>query len=172
MSFTSFLHNESGAISVDYVVLTAAVVGIGIAVVSTLDGGVEKQADDFVVQTEVWRHGENARAAYDAFNDEAFNGLFELFADMTPEDRIVIDALTSTATQETVFETLSEAEQQYFTDLNAAVNAVYAEERTFRPEELEFDTEAQEALSQLGDLDALESYYGEYDPSGGLTNTF
>ena len=37
----SFAANESGAVTVDWVVLTAAIVGLGIAVVTSVRGGVE-----------------------------------------------------------------------------------------------------------------------------------
>lgn len=36
-----FHQDESGAVTVDWVVLTAAVVGLGIAVLSTVKGGVD-----------------------------------------------------------------------------------------------------------------------------------
>jgi Flp pilus assembly pilin Flp len=35
-----FLQDESGAVTVDWVVLTAAVVGLGIAVITAVNGGV------------------------------------------------------------------------------------------------------------------------------------
>jgi Flp pilus assembly pilin Flp len=35
----SFLNDESGAVTVDWVVLTAAIVGLGIAVISTVGRG-------------------------------------------------------------------------------------------------------------------------------------
>ncbi len=38
---TSFKNDESGAVTVDWVVLTAAIVGIAIAVVTLVSGGVE-----------------------------------------------------------------------------------------------------------------------------------
>ncbi|PVH29811.1 Flp family type IVb pilin [Pararhodobacter oceanensis] len=48
MTFTTFLKNfaadESGAVTVDWVVLTAAIVGLGIAVVASVRGGVETLA--------------------------------------------------------------------------------------------------------------------------------
>lgn len=37
--FISFLNDEDGAVTVDWVVLTAAVVGLGFAVISTIAGG-------------------------------------------------------------------------------------------------------------------------------------
>ncbi len=36
----SFAANESGAVTVDWVVLTAAIVGLGIAVIASVRGGV------------------------------------------------------------------------------------------------------------------------------------
>jgi Flp pilus assembly pilin Flp len=39
-----FFNDESGAVTVDWVVLTAAVVGLGVAVLVTVKGGAEKMA--------------------------------------------------------------------------------------------------------------------------------
>ena len=37
--FNTFLKDESGAVTVDWVVLTAAIVGLGIAVMTSVGGG-------------------------------------------------------------------------------------------------------------------------------------
>lgn len=42
----TFLSNESGAVTVDWVVLTAALVGLGLAVMSVVSGGVENLSND------------------------------------------------------------------------------------------------------------------------------
>ena len=41
----NFCTNESGAITVDWVVLTAAIVGLGIAVLTSVGGGTTSLAD-------------------------------------------------------------------------------------------------------------------------------
>ena len=43
-TFTNFLNDESGAVTVDWVVLTAAIVGLGIAVLTTISSSVEDVA--------------------------------------------------------------------------------------------------------------------------------
>ena len=51
----NFISDESGAVTVDWVVLTAALVGLGLAVMAVVSGGVESmtgQIDD-VLQTTV-----------------------------------------------------------------------------------------------------------------------
>ena len=40
----NFRNDESGAVTVDWVVLTAAIVGLGIAVLTSVSGGVESLA--------------------------------------------------------------------------------------------------------------------------------
>lgn len=45
-SFTSFLSDESGAVTVDWVVLTAALVGLGLAVISVVSTGLEDLSGD------------------------------------------------------------------------------------------------------------------------------
>ncbi|MBP6738026.1 MAG: pilus assembly protein [Rhodobacteraceae bacterium] len=46
--FKSFKSDESGAVTVDWVVLTAAIVGLGMVVMTTVGGGVEDLGDDIV----------------------------------------------------------------------------------------------------------------------------
>ncbi len=41
----AFLKDESGAVTVDWVVLTAAIVGLGIAVIASVSGGTRSLAD-------------------------------------------------------------------------------------------------------------------------------
>ncbi|MFT5870310.1 MAG: Flp pilus assembly pilin Flp [Paracoccaceae bacterium] len=48
--FKSFLSNESGAVTVDWVVLTAALVGLGLAVMSVVSGGLENLSGDIADQ--------------------------------------------------------------------------------------------------------------------------
>lgn len=42
----SFTEDDSGAVTVDWVVLTAALVGIGITVISTIRSGINEAATD------------------------------------------------------------------------------------------------------------------------------
>ncbi len=42
----TFTSDESGAVTVDWVVLTAALVGLGLAVMSVVSGGIEELSDD------------------------------------------------------------------------------------------------------------------------------
>ncbi len=44
--FTKFFADESGAVTVDWVVLTAAIVGLGIAVLTSVSGGTTTLAED------------------------------------------------------------------------------------------------------------------------------
>ena len=39
--FKNFKNDESGAVTVDWVVLTAAIVGLGMVVMTTVGGGIE-----------------------------------------------------------------------------------------------------------------------------------
>ena len=43
--FNAFLNDESGAVTVDWVVLTAAIVGLGIAVLTSVSGGTTTLAN-------------------------------------------------------------------------------------------------------------------------------
>ncbi len=48
----SFRSDEDGAVTVDWVVLTAAIVGLGIAVLAAVSGGVEDLSEDISSQLE------------------------------------------------------------------------------------------------------------------------
>ena len=43
--FNAFLKDESGAVTVDWVVLTAAIVGLGLAVLTSVSGGTTTLAN-------------------------------------------------------------------------------------------------------------------------------
>ena len=45
-TFKTFLGNESGAVTVDWVVLTAAIVGLGLAVITSVRSGVTALGSD------------------------------------------------------------------------------------------------------------------------------
>ncbi len=48
----TFLHDESGAVTVDWVVLTAAIVGLGLAVATVVSGGIQDLSNDIDDQLE------------------------------------------------------------------------------------------------------------------------
>ena len=43
-----FFNDESGAVTVDWVVLTAAIVGLGMVIMSSVGGGIETLGDSIV----------------------------------------------------------------------------------------------------------------------------
>ena len=46
----TFIADEDGAVTVDWVVLTAAVVGLGIAVLASVKGGAEEMAGNIATE--------------------------------------------------------------------------------------------------------------------------
>jgi Flp pilus assembly pilin Flp len=50
--FKSFANDEAGAVTVDWVVLTAAIVGLGIVVMTTVGGGIENLSTDVAADIE------------------------------------------------------------------------------------------------------------------------
>ena len=48
--FKNFKNDESGAVTVDWVVLTAAIVGLGIVVMNVVGGGIEGLSADIVTE--------------------------------------------------------------------------------------------------------------------------
>lgn len=61
----NFAADESGAVTVDWVVLTAAIVGLGIAVIASVQGGVQSLATSIssAVSTSTIGTGEGAAPA-------------------------------------------------------------------------------------------------------------
>ncbi|GGE09834.1 hypothetical protein SAMN05421774_102274 [Gemmobacter megaterium] len=47
-----FRADESGAVTVDWVVLTAAIVGLGVIVIQTVGGGITTVADEMALKIE------------------------------------------------------------------------------------------------------------------------
>lgn len=64
--FTAFLNDETGAVTVDWVVLTAAVVTLGLVVFNFVAPAVSQLASD--IGTEVDNAGSRMGAASDALN--------------------------------------------------------------------------------------------------------
>ena len=50
--FKNFKNDESGAVTVDWVVLTAAIVGLGMVVMKIVGGGIEGLGNDIVSDLE------------------------------------------------------------------------------------------------------------------------
>lgn len=51
-SFSNFISDDGGAVTVDWVVLTAALVGLGLAVTSVVSGGLQDLSGDINSQLE------------------------------------------------------------------------------------------------------------------------
>lgn len=56
--YKNFKNDESGAVTVDWVVLTAAIVGLGIAVLAAVSDGVENLSED--IDTQLSGQGANS----------------------------------------------------------------------------------------------------------------
>ena len=91
----NFTEDESGAVTVDWVVLTAAIVGIAIAVIGLISGGVETASesinDEIVVASNFSFGGstyEFIDKTYGDYSDEAFanaeanGGAIDIFQDI------------------------------------------------------------------------------------------
>ena len=61
--FKRFAQDESGAVTVDWVVLTAAIVGLGIAVMATLSGGLKNVSGQ--INTQLSKEGQVTTAFKD-----------------------------------------------------------------------------------------------------------
>jgi len=61
----TFLNSESGAVTVDWVVLTAAIVGLGLAVMAVVSAGVEDLSGDIRTQLETGQIDTNFSNAAD-----------------------------------------------------------------------------------------------------------
>ena len=59
MRLNEFLNDEAGAVTVDWVVLTAAIVGLGLAVMAVVSGGVENLSGDVAGELAEVEPGDN-----------------------------------------------------------------------------------------------------------------
>lgn len=73
-NFRQFLISESGAITVDWVVLTAAVTGMALAATAVVEGGIENLASDLEAQLRT----QQVSDAFVQFDSSFFNGLYDL----------------------------------------------------------------------------------------------
>lgn len=73
-SFRQFLNNESGAITVDWVVLTAAVTGMALAATAVVEGGIADLASDLEAQLRT----QQVSDAFVQFRSSDFNALYDL----------------------------------------------------------------------------------------------
>ncbi len=62
-----FINDESGAVTVDWVVLTAAIVGIAIAVLTVIAGGINEAAVD--INTDLTADSSGPALAIDGVSD-------------------------------------------------------------------------------------------------------
>ena len=64
----TFIADETGAVTVDWVVLTAAIVGLGLATMSVVSGGVENLSNDTARQLALMEVGQNPFGLLQDFN--------------------------------------------------------------------------------------------------------
>lgn len=60
--FSAFLNDETGAVTVDWVVLTAAIVGLGLVVFTFIQPAISNLASD--IKTEIDDAGDRMQSAY------------------------------------------------------------------------------------------------------------
>lgn len=73
MTFTTFLNEESGAVTVDWVVLTAALVGLGLATMGVVSGGVSALSGD--MDTQLTDQGITTEFAASVLATTSWNGM-------------------------------------------------------------------------------------------------
>jgi len=73
-NFRQFLISESGAITVDWVVLTAAVTGMALAATAVVENGIEDLASDLEAQLRT----QQVSDAFVQFDSSFFNDLYDL----------------------------------------------------------------------------------------------
>ncbi|GGE49524.1 Flp family type IVb pilin [Actibacterium pelagium] len=75
-NFKRFLNDESGAVTVDWVVLTAAIVGLGIVVIAVVSGGTNGLSEKINSTLAAMGVGEAVAAASSAFERGSLLGTF------------------------------------------------------------------------------------------------
>lgn len=165
-----FLRDESGAVSIDWAVLTAAVCGLGVAVAAVVSVGAQGRSDAFVVQTEVWRKGEGAIEAYDAINQDSFIAMFGIVGTLSEAQLNDLNAFTNAYVRGVSFEDEPAQLQATFTDLDAAIRGHYAEQRDIRPAGEVYDGETVAGVWNDNNFLTLYGTYGD-DASNPFENS-
>ncbi|UWQ23087.1 hypothetical protein [Jannaschia sp. W003] len=156
-----FLRCESGAVSIDWVVLSAAVAGLGIAVVTVVSVGAETRSNAFVTQTEVWRKGEHAKEAYAAHQQDGFMAMYEVAATLEDVDLATVNGYANSYRGTEDYEAWDEATRNMFDDFDASIAAHYAEMRAVRSSETTYEQERFDRLYRDEYHPIAQSYQGD-----------
>ena len=152
MQFRAFAENESGAITVDWVVLTAATVGMGLATMALINSGVEQTVSDIDA-------GLNAPSVivrmyngfgYDPYDSAGFSTLLKNVSSLDENDLQQMAAY-SNQLNGMVNEQTDPAIAGQIADFNVAVDMAYANAKTTRHSGTEYDeTELARISAEVG----------------------
>ncbi|WGH80446.1 Flp family type IVb pilin [Jannaschia ovalis] len=140
MFSAKFLRDEQGAVTVDWVVLTAAMVALGLAVMATVSRGVQATVTDIDANMNApsvitrMNHG----FGYAAHNQRVFNGLLTDMAGM-PDDDLDQVAAYFNAVAEADLSGADDDTLGQLADFNAAIDMAYVDGGRTRPTETQYD---------------------------------
>ena len=166
-----FLRDEAGAVTVDWTVISAALIGLALATVGVVSTGLERRSENYISATETWRYGRHASANYDAQNPEGFALAMENFDNLSPDEIAAFNGYLNAARAGGAMNDPGTSGGAFFTDVDAAWAAHYAENRSTRPEGAEFDGAAVNDINTNGGLGAIAAQY-DYGTGGGLPTNF
>lgn len=136
-TLTDFAKDECGAISVDFVVLTSSITGLGLASMAAYS------AEIGLITANVGNGAEQHRDtrpsfAYRAHNPETYQAYATAVSQLTDEDLAVL-AAWGNATRRTADQLTDPAAIQFFEDFDNAITLAYANRSQARSDETEFE---------------------------------
>lgn len=151
MPSPAFLADERGAVTVDWVLLTAGMVGLALSAVMAVKGGADVATSniDTALNDPSIIVRMSAGFGYAPADRAAFDGFVSDLSALSEDDLAQVSAFASAAASQDLSEAPDEVRGR-IADLNAAVDVAYAYAGQTRPAGTEYDAEALTRIS--GDL--------------------
>lgn len=144
-----FLHSQSGAVTVDWVVLTAGLVGLGLATMSVVSTGVQDTSGDVEAQL-------TSTTIYTSFNQRSYSDLYQ--AILAEEAAGLGNATVDASTLESL---IADFESRSDADLLNSIASLEAKKVGFRDAQIAYlEGTAPGEITVEGFLAPREAYFG------------
>ena len=149
----AFIDDESGALTVDWAVLTAGVIAMTLLVIGVARLTAEARTDALEADIDVWRNGPKAGAAYEARNRAGFEAMVDAMGLMAVAELRTLAGFVNARTY-------AGDRTARLQDMRAAVDTAFlAHAGDTRTHEIDYDGAELERIWQDHELDrAVASY--------------
>ncbi|KIT15416.1 hypothetical protein [Jannaschia aquimarina] len=167
MATLTFLRDERGALSVDWSVLTAGAVALAIAVMAVIKVGMSTQTSHYTNNVDKWRFGRMSAAhhGYNAYSREGFEAIMQTLNNLPSADVAALAGAWNEMMEGELIDDPSDDNEGFANDVQAALDAHYANEGSDRPDSVSADPNT--ALAVANAAEALSDAASQYN----LTDT-